>query len=141
MTSRVLTLVLAAAALWALAAVPARHFGGDESAVHGAVAVLLCLVPGVLTLIWAAWVARSDPRQLPVVALGASGVRMFVVAGAACALYLGVPPFRAEIGFLIWVLGAYLSLLAVELWLLLGWRQPDADPGRAPSLTREGEIG
>jgi threonine/homoserine/homoserine lactone efflux protein len=119
-TSRVLTLVLAAAALWALAALPARHFAGDDSAIHGAAAVLLCLVPGVLTLIWAASAARSDPRQLPLVALGASGVRMFVVAGVACLLYLRVPPFQAEVGFLVWVLGAYFALLAVELWLLLG---------------------
>ena len=120
MTSRVLTLVVAAAALWALAALPARHFAGDDSAIHGAAAVLLCLVPGVLTLIWAGRVARSDPRQLPLVALGASGVRMFVVAGAACVLYLLVPPFQAEVGFLVWVLVAYFVLLAVELWLLLG---------------------
>jgi threonine/homoserine/homoserine lactone efflux protein len=140
-TSRVLTLVLVAAGLWALAAIPARHFAGDESAIHGAVAVLLCLVPGALTLIWAGWTARRDPRQLPLIALGASGVRMFVVAAAACALYLRVPPFRKEMGFLIWVLGAYFALLAVELWLLLGWRQPEAAPDRTPSLTREGEIG
>ena len=120
MIARVLTLVLAAAALWALAAVPARHFAGDESAIHGAAAVLLCLVPGVVTLVWAARATRNDPRQLPLIALGASGVRMFVVATAACALYLAVPPFRAEVGFLVWVLGAYLVLLAVELGLLLG---------------------
>lgn len=134
MTARVLSLVLVAAALWALAAVPARHFAGDESAIHGAVAVGLCLVPGVVTLIWAGWAARSDPRQLPIVALGASGVRMFVVAGAASWLYLRVPPFQGEVGFLVWVLGAYFALLAVELWLLLGGRE------RSKSLSREGEI-
>jgi hypothetical protein len=134
-TARVLTLVLAAAALWALAAVPVRHFVGDESAVHGAVAVLLCLLPGVLTLVWAGWVAREEPSQLAIVALGASGVRMFLVACVACVLYLWVPPFRGEVGFLIWVLAAYFVLLAVELWLLLGGR-----PG-ASSVTREGEVG
>lgn len=126
MTSRVLTLIVSACALWALACVPVRHFAGDESAVHGAAAVLVCLVPGVVTLLWAGWAARKDPQQFPLVALGASGVRLFVVAGAALVLYLWVPPFRAEAGFLIWLLGAYLALLAVELWLLLGWQARSA---------------
>lgn len=115
----VLYLVFAAVAFWALVAVPARHLGGDVSALHGAVAVALCLVPAVITLLWAGWAAQSDPNMLLLVALGSSGARMFLVACAVGGLYLWAPLFKGEDGFLFWSVGAYLFLLAVEVWALL----------------------
>lgn len=119
MISRALLLVVASAVFWLLTALPARHLWGDLAAVHAGVAVLLCLVPAVLTLLWAGWASRNDPRQALLTALGASGVRMFVVLVAALLLYTQVPPFRNEPTFLGWVVAAYLFTLLVEIILLV----------------------
>ena len=119
MTSRALLLVAASAAFWLLAALPARHFWGDQSAFFAGVAVLLCLVPAVLTLLWAGRTFRKDPQQATLVALGSTALRMFVVLIVALVLYTQVPPFRGQDAFLVWVAAAYLFTLAVEVVLLL----------------------
>ena len=111
----------------AVAGSAGRYFLGDSAVIFCATATLLCLVPGVLTLLWARWISRNNPRQLPGVALGASGVRMFVVLACAALLYLQVPPFQGRGEFLFWVLAAYLVLLAVEVTLLVAG-QPQGQP-------------
>ena len=119
MTSRVLLLIAATAAFWLLTALPARYLYGDAEALFAGVAVLLCLVPAVLTLLWAGRSYRDDPQQATLTALGASGVRMFAVLIAAMLLYLKVPPFQGEASFLLWVAAAYLFTLAAEVVLLV----------------------
>src|SRR4051812_28923610 len=100
MTSRVLTLIAAAAAFWVLAVVPARYVWGDVAAVHAGVAVLLCLVPAVATMLWIGKTFRTDPQQATLTAMGGSGVRMFVVLIVALLLYMKLPPFQGEEAFL-----------------------------------------
>lgn len=119
MISRVLSLIAAAAAFWLLAAIPARYVWGDIAAIHGGAAVLLCLVPAVATMLWVGRSFRTDPQQATLAALGGSGVRMFVVLLAALGLYARVPPFQGEEAFLLWVAGAYLFVLFVEIILLV----------------------
>jgi hypothetical protein len=124
---RLLILVVAAAAFWVLTAIPAKHLGGGDLAlVYSGVAMLLCLVPGVLTLLWAGYVERSQPEQMLVMALGSTGVRMFGVLLAGFLLFRTVPLFREQEGFLIWLLVFYLFTLALEMTLLLkGRSRPD----------------
>ena len=121
MTARVLFLVAAAAAFWVVLGLPARHFSGDEALIHAGVAVLLCLVPGVLTLLWAGWAYGQNPQQELLAAMGATGVRMFGVLLVTLLLNQGVAMFHRP-AFLLWVAGAYCYLLAVEVFLLLRGR-------------------
>lgn len=115
-----LTLSAVCVLFWGLVAVPARYFlGGEWTYVYSGTAMLLCLLPGVATLLWAAHVARKDPRMLVFVALGATGVRLFGVSLAALLLVFKVPAFREERGFLLWLVVFYLFTLAVEMSLLL----------------------
>lgn len=132
MTARIVLLTTAALAFAALLGIPARSLGGgDEAFLHCLTAVLLCLVPGVVTVAATHWVAANDPRKAPLLALGASGVRMFGVLLVALFLHLNVPLYQ-DAGFLFWVAGAYLWLLAVEVALLVRGRlssHPTSAPG------------
>jgi threonine/homoserine/homoserine lactone efflux protein len=127
MMRSVVTLVLGAALFWGLVAVPARHLlGGELTYVYSGTALLMCLIPGVVTLVWAGWSARHDPQQLPLVVLGATGVRMFGVLIAAWLLVQNVPLYREEGGFLYWLIVCYLFTLALEMYVLLSGRpRPD----------------
>ena len=108
---------------WVLVAIPARRWWGDTSAVYAAVALLLCLVPTSLTLLWAGWAQGRAPEQQMAMALGGSGIRMFVVLTAALVLYQKIPFFQEQGGFWVWVLVFYLFTLALEVVLLLRGRE------------------
>ena len=127
MRQRLLILIVAAAAFWVLTAIPAKHLGGGNLAlVYSGAAMLLCLVPGLLTLLWAGWVERTDPGQMPIMILGATGLRMFGVLATGILLLQTVPLFREQEGFLIWLIVCYLYTLALEMTLLLkGRSRPD----------------
>ncbi len=126
MTSRVLTLAACAAAFWLLLALPARAlFGADDAPLLAGVAVLLALIPGVVTLVWADRAFGRDANQQSLALLGASGVRMFGVLVVALLLHLYVTPFQRG-GFLLWVAAAYLSLLAAEVVLVVQMRKQAA---------------
>jgi len=120
---RVVILITAGLAFAVFAGLPARHLAGDLALVHCLAAVLLCGVPAVLTLAGTHWAVSHDPRQAGLLALAASGVRMFAVLLVALLLHLQVPLFQDQ-GFLFWVLAAYLYLLAVEVLLLVLGRRP-----------------
>ncbi len=128
MRQRVLILIAGTVLFWALTAIPARHLGGGNLAIaYSATALLLCLVPGVLTFLWTGWTARQDPQQMLLVALGATGIRMFGVLLAGLLLLQTVPLFREQEGFLIWLVVFYLFTLTLEMVLLLKARpQPKA---------------
>jgi hypothetical protein len=87
--ARLLTLVTACSVFWALTALPVRYWTeGEWVLVYSGTAMLLCLVPGVLTLVWAGFASRLDHDQQLVMVLGATGVRMFSVLLIALLLYV-----------------------------------------------------
>jgi threonine/homoserine/homoserine lactone efflux protein len=125
---RVLWLCVAAASFWIVLGLPARNFGGgDQALLDCGVALLLALVPGLATIIWASLVAGDDPNKQTVVILGSTGIRMFFVLACTLLLNQTVPMFRHS-SFLLWVAGAYLFLLAVEVILLVRARQSVQNP-------------
>jgi hypothetical protein len=127
MTRRLLILIAGCAIFWLLVSIPAKHLGGGDLAlVYSATAMLVCLLPGILTLLWADWAERTDPAQMPMMVLGATGMRMFGVLFAGFLLFQIVPLYREQDGFLIWLLVCYLFTLALEMTLLVkGRSRPD----------------
>jgi hypothetical protein len=118
-----LILVAGSALFWVVTALPARRLGGGDLALlYSGTAVLLCLVPGVLTLLWAGWVQRNDPQQMPLMVLGATGLRMFGVLLVGFLIWQTATIYREQDGFLIWLLVNYLFTLALEMTLLLKGR-------------------
>jgi hypothetical protein len=122
---------------WVLVAIPARHLWGGTSAVYAAVALLLCLVPTSLTLLWAGWASGGSPEQQITMVLGGTGIRMFVVLAGAFALSSKVPYFQEQSGFWAWVLVFYLFTLALEVFLVLSPRGAEA---ARPSLPQQSQT-
>jgi hypothetical protein len=125
-TQRLLILVAGTLLFWAATALPVWLLGSDLALLHATTAALLCLVPGIFTLVWAERTSRKDPQQMLLVVLGGTGVRMFGVLLAGILLVQMVPPYREQDSFLIWLLVFYLFTLALEMTLLLKAR-PHAD--------------
>ena len=124
MIAKASLLIAAGLAFILLAGLPARYLAGDQAMICCLTATLLCLVPGVLTMIWIGATTRQDPQQASLKLLAASGLRMFVVLSVAVLLYFQTPWFQGQDSFLFWVLGAYLYLLAVEVLLTVRSPQP-----------------
>lgn len=86
---------------------------GSEGVVYS---VLLCLVPGWLTLYISHLLNQGDQKAY--VILVGTGLRMlFVLLGL-----VSVTALRPELGFrefTVWLLGGYLVSLALETWLVL----------------------
>jgi hypothetical protein len=113
----------AAGAFWLLAGLPARLLGGGDAAlVYSGTALLLCLVPAALTLAWAGRALQGTPDQQLALVLGGTGLRLFLVLGAAWLLYEFVPYYREHAGFWVWLLVCYLFTLALDLALMLAGR-------------------
>ena len=124
MIAKASMLIVSGLAFILLAGLPARYLAGDQAMIFCLTATFLCLVPGVLTMIWIGATSRQDPQQASLKLLGASGLRMFVVLSVAVLLYFQTPWFQGQDSFLFWVLGAYLYLLAVEVLLTVRSPQP-----------------
>ncbi len=123
MIRRLLLLVSGSLAFWVLVGIPARLLGGGDLALaYSGTALLLCLVPAVLTLAWAGKALEGTIDQQLFLVLGGTGLRMFSVLGAAWVLYEWVPYYRLAAGFWVWVLISYLFTLALELTLMLAAR-------------------
>jgi hypothetical protein len=105
-------------ALWAVSALPARALWGDEALVLSGIAALICLVPGVLTLVWCQKSIGGPPEQRLLAVMGGTMTRMFVVVAAGFLLYYAVPALH-EPAFLIWVVVFYLVTLAIEVTLVV----------------------
>jgi hypothetical protein len=119
-----LFLVGGCAAFWLVVALPVRHLGGgDRAAVFLGTALLLCLVPAVVTLLWGERALRQTAEKLLIVVLGGTGLRMAFVLLAGWALYRWVPYYQEQSGFLIWLVVGYLFTLALDMTLLLAGRQ------------------
>ena len=130
---RVLFLVSGSLLFWLLASLPFRMLAddrdaGDAAVVYAGAAVLLCLLPTSLTLLWSSYALKQAPEQQLTAVLGGTGLRIFGVLLAGFALLRWVPYFREYPGFLIWLLVSYLVTLALEMTLLLAGR-PNGEQG------------
>ena len=128
---RVLFLVSGSLLFWLLASLPFRMLAddrdaGDAAVVYAGAAVLLCLLPTSLTLLWSSYALKQAPEQQLTAVLGGTGLRIFGVLLAGFALLRWVPYFREYPGFLIWLLVSYLVTLALEITLLLMGRPATA---------------
>jgi hypothetical protein len=72
----------------------------------------------VVTLVWLGRALAGKPEYQLLGVLGGTAVRLFVVAGATLALYMGVPSYRGW-SFLVAVLVFYLFTLGLELALVV----------------------
>lgn len=118
MKNRLTLLILSSLLVWVIVAYPARLWWGNSAAVYSGVAVVLCLVPTTLTLLWSHWALKKSPEQQLLLVLGGTGLRMAVVLSVGLVLYFGIPYFRQQ-SFWIWILVFYLLTLAIEMALML----------------------
>ena len=118
MIGRVLTLLTASAAFAVAVGLPARYLAGDLALLYCLIAVLITLVPAVLTLVVIELLFVAKPEIQGLAMLGSGGVRIVLVLLTATALYLTTETFRQP-AFLLWVGVAYIYLLIIEVWLLL----------------------
>jgi hypothetical protein len=109
-------------AFWILLMYPARWLGLEHASLYSSVAVLLCLVPAVVTMVWAGAVPKRSPEQHLQLVLGSTFLRMGFVLGVGLVLYLGVPDFDRP-SFWIWVSLFYLFTLALEVTLVVRGRR------------------
>lgn len=102
-----------------------------------ATALGLCLVPTVLTMLWASWSSGQDPEQQVVAALGGTGIRMAFVLGMGLLLSSSVPYYQQHFrAFWLWVLLYYLATLGLEMTLLVRARtQALADGTKKPTTS------
>jgi hypothetical protein len=123
---RLLFLVGGCAAFWLLVGLPARHLGGGDAAfVFLGTALLLCLAPAIITLVWGERALRQSVDNQLILVLGGTGMRMAFVLLAGWILYLWAPCYQRQNSFLIWLIVGYLFTLALDMTLLLAGR-PEA---------------
>ena len=126
MIRRLLFLLGGCAAFWLLVGLPARHLGGGDAAlVFVGTALLLCLVPAVVTLLWGERALRQTPDKQLIWSWAARAVRMAFVLLAGWVLYQWVPYYQRQSSFLIWLVVCYLFTLALDMTLLLAGRPED----------------
>jgi hypothetical protein len=114
-TTRIWRLTAVTAGLWLLCAAPA-WFVADVSGIEGLTyALLLCLIPGIVTLRFA---RVGDSRQAPYVVLAGMGLRMASVLIGALVLRWARPELGVS-AFHLWLIVGYLVTLAVETRMLL----------------------
>jgi len=127
---RLVFLVGGCAAFALLVGLPARHLGGGDAAVvFIGTALLLCLVPAIVTLLWGERALHQTPDKQLILVLGGTGVRMFFVLLSGGALFQWVPYYQGQASFLIWLLVCYLFTLALDMMLLLVGRPDNAGIG------------
>jgi hypothetical protein len=108
--------------------------GGETGLVYSAVAMGLCLLPSVVTMVAADWSFRQAPDLQLAIILGGTGVRMGFVLGVGLLLYYLVP-FFAQPSFWIWLLIYYLLTLALEVVLVVRERSAAQKAGQTASMT------
>jgi hypothetical protein len=104
------------AGLWLLAALPAWLIAGGAGLEGLTYALLLCLIPGIVTLQFVK--AEGGPNQALTALLLGMGLRMALVLAGTLVLRL-VRPDLGPSAFHVWVIVGYLVTLAVETRLLL----------------------
>ena len=132
MIRRLLFLVGGSAAFWLLIGLPARHLGGgDPAVVFLGTALLLCLAPGIVTVVWGERALHQSADKQLILILGGTGMRMAFVLLAGWMLYLWVPYYQRQNSFLIWLVIGYLFTLALDMTLLLAGRPETQGPDLA----------
>jgi hypothetical protein len=114
--SKFLTLAAAAIGLWLIAAGPAYLLANSLGLEGLTYAVLLCAAPGFVAL-WASERGRQGMQALAGLLVG-MGLRLASVLSATFILH----ETRPDLGLLefhVWLVAAYLVMLAVETRLLL----------------------
>jgi hypothetical protein len=114
--SKFLTLAAAVLGFWLITAGPAYLIAGSLSLEGLTYAVLVCAAPGFVAL-WASERGRQGMQALAGLLVG-MGLRLATVLGATFVLH----ETRPELGLLefhVWLVAAYLVMLAVETRLLL----------------------
>jgi hypothetical protein len=121
-----LFLVGGCAAFWLLVGLPARHLGGGDAAmIFLGTALLLCLAPAILTLVWGERTLRQSADKQLILVVGGTGMRMAFVLLAGWMLYIWAPYYQRQSGFLVWLVVGYFFTLALDVTLLLAGR-PEA---------------
>ena len=113
-------------ALWGVLLYPGLFLDGDDAIRHSGVALALCLVPAVATLV-ATQRFATTPDARTMATLGSSAVRMGVVLGVGMVLHSKWPEAYPN-AFLYWLAAFYLVILGLEVGLLV--RQPPGDGGQ-----------
>jgi len=109
------------ALLWLVVVYPAIRLWGSDMFLLSLVAMGMCLVPTLVTLLWGVWAQEQTPEQQLLMILGGTGLRLFVVLGIGLALSLGVTYFQDAnlYPFWTWVLVFYLFTLFLEVLILI----------------------
>ena len=81
---------------------PRGTLGGERAVVYSLVALIICLIPSVVTLIWACRTIKYRPSQAFAVIASSMGVRMTFVLGAGLILNQAVPYFE-QLSFWFWI--------------------------------------
>lgn len=121
MKRRLVLLISGSLLFWALVSYPALRIWGQQAVVYSLVAVILCLVPTTLTLLWSGWALESTPDQQLLLVMGGTVMRMLGVLGIGLVIYGLVEYFHRE-SFWIWLLVFYLFTLTLEMGLMLTGR-------------------
>lgn len=111
-------LMLGALLAWALLVVPGWMLWGDIALMHSLVALAICLVPALATLLWVVW-SGTSPENVLVAVLGGTGLRLFAALGIGLVLTETLPESFPQV-FWIWVGAFYAVVLTVEVVLLVG---------------------
>ncbi len=136
MIRRLLLLVGGCAAFWLLVGLPARHLGGGDAAMaYLGTALLLCLAPAIVTLVWGERALRQSADKQLILVLGGTGVRMAFVLLAGWAFFRYVPFYQRQPSFLIWLVVGYLFTLALDMMVLLLGRPEQESETPAPRST------
>ena len=136
MIRRLLLLVGGSAAFWLLVGLPARHLGGGDTAmIYLGTALLLCLAPAIVTLIWGERALRQSADKQLILVLGGTGVRMAFVLLAGWALFQYVRYYQQQSSFLLWLVVGYLFTLALDMIVLLLGRPQQESETPAPRST------
>jgi hypothetical protein len=115
-------LIVGTFALWLVLLYPAHWKWGMDGVYQSVAALLLCLLPTMVTLVWTSSAGRGSPERQLTAVVGGTGLRMaFVLAGGLALHYLF--PVCHQMSFWIWVLLFYLFTLALETYLVLGGQE------------------
>ncbi len=91
------------------------------------VAILLCLIPTFITLIFSFWGLNQTPENQLLVVFGGTGLRMFFVLGVGLLLMYSIPAIQNNhVSFWLWVLVYYLTTLAIEMTVVMRGIQVDS---------------
>ena len=104
--------------LWIILGVPAFFIAGETALLFTGTAAVICLVPGVGTMVWCHRKAGGTPEQRLAAVMGGTVIRIGAAIGMGMVLFIWQPLFH-ETAFLIWVIVFYLATLALEVTVLI----------------------